>query len=696
MPQNAWACDRHLTSRPPTIGTPLAQTTRLSLVRALLALSFGTVLASSACSEFVRPELTGQTDFKVSELKFENTTLDYKLLIPLLNARPDLFLLGGFPYNPYREAEDRLRIKTFWQGHGHFEVQVPMAERTVNEETKEITLTWRLNEGPRYQIRKWEIRNAPPGWQEKLAKLVPFGAGSPVAVKDYRWVRHSMAEALRRGGYLRAEVYSRAFVDRAAERVDWYYFVDAAPKSVVGKVTVAGNSAVPDDVIVARAGLTPGESINFDTVEQREFDLLDLGAFNTARLVADYGTEFIVNAAPPDTWIPPDTGGPLKPNRVDSSGNIIPRDLPAEVDFTLHVVESPTTQVEMGVGANIDTERLDPFAKMRLQIRNAFGPLHHFVVEGHAGYAIRWRGEVDEPLGFYGSAAIKYITPMFLARLLDLHVTARIDEELYPGFHWRAASFGVGFRSTLARGLYLHIEPRFRVDWPVGIDDIDPTVRADAGIAQVERSIDSELMFNLTWDKRDNRVEAMRGHLIALRASLAPGGPLGDHGYLRTELDLRYIISLNQDIGIGLRAAGGWLFDLADEGVPIGSRFFGGGAWGSRGFGTRRLAPYAQSCDGADCKTIPIGGTSLFEGSVEFRWLPFRKQFGVVAFADFGGAGTELNPFDEGVSIAPGLGIRLRLWHIPIAFDFSYRVTDHAAYDALDRFFVYARIGESF
>ena len=115
------------------------------------------------------------------------------------------------------------------------------------------------------------------------------------------------------------------------------------------------------------------------------------------------------------------------------------------------------------------------------------------------------------------------------------------------------------------------------------------------------------------------------------------------------------------------------------------------------GFGTRRLAPYANACrDDGHCQDIPVGGTSLFEGSAELRWLPFRKQFGATVFVDLGGASVDANPFEAGVSAAVGLGLRVRTWHIPLALDFAYRVTDVAAYGDLDRFLVFARIGEAF
>lgn len=622
--------------------------------------------------------------------------LDWSPLEKTLAARADQFLIGGSPYNPYRKAEDGRRIVAFWQSNGYFDVTIADSKVAFDDAENAADILWVVDEGPAYAIRKVEVREAPAGWEARLAAEIPFKAGAPVRVDPYRWVRHAMENDLRRAGWMRAEVYSRAFVDRGAKAVDWYYYVDTGPKSVVGTVTVEGNRNVPAALIIARSGLRPGDPLDLDTIAKKELDLLDMGAFDTARIFADFGTEFVTNAVPPDSWIPPDTGGVIKPEQIGPDGEFIPRQgLSPEIDVTLVVSEFPSTQARVDFGVSADLERVDPEAGFDLQLRNAFGPLHHLVVAGRVGYDIRWRGDEDEPTGLFGAAKVQYLTPGFLARLLDFRVTAELEEELYPGFHWRTAAAGFGFFSLLAKGLALDIEPRFRADWAVGVGTLDPAVAAALDVRNVERTLTGELRVALIADGRDNTFEPMQGGFVALRGSW---GALGDAPWLRAGLDLRYLIRFGLDVSLGFRAAGTWMVALdAAAGIPIGARLFGGGAYGVRGFGTRRLAPYANACrsDG-HCQDIPVGATSLFEGSAELRWLPFRKQFGATVFFDVGGASVEPNPFDAGVSAAVGVGLRVRTWHIPLALDFAYRVTDVAAYSDLDRFLVFARIGEAF
>ena len=88
----------------------------------------------------------------------------------------------------------------------------------------------------------------------------------------------------------------------------------------------------------------------------------------------------------------------------------------------------------------------------------------------------------------------------------------------------------------------------------------------------------------------------------------------------------------------------------------------------------------------------------MAQGSLEARWLPPLKPFGAIVFGDIGNASINANPFDQGVSVAAGLGLRLRFWYIPAAFDFSYRILqDNEVQEPGDEpFGVFFRIGEAF
>ena len=113
-----------------------------------------------------------------------------------------------------------------------------------------------------------------------------------------------------------------------------------------------------------------------------------------------------------------------------------------------------------------------------------------------------------------------------------------------------------------------------------------------------------------------------------------------------------------------------------------------------RGFARDQLSP--QACDAkGECQAV--GGRSLVESSVELRLLPFRKLYGAALFVDAGAAGASMNAFERGISVAGGLGARIRSWYLPIGFDVSYGfVRENKVASDLDRLLVFFRIGEAF
>ncbi|MCC6621463.1 MAG: BamA/TamA family outer membrane protein [Deltaproteobacteria bacterium] len=671
----------------------------------LIASLFGPPLGG--CSEFVKPVLPGETAYAVESVEWRGATLDRTLLDPTLSVRASSLIIPGQPYNPYRLAEDRRRIGAYWRNYGYFDVVVDKADVAFDEQSKTVRITWTVHEGPRYALRSVRLSGAPDELAPRMNGRIGFAAGAPLDLQAQRVRRHELADVLRDDGFLRAEVYSRTFVDRQAKAVDWVFFADPGERAIIGKLEVVGAKKIPEDVILDRIDLAPGQPITLERLRKLELDLADTNGFTVARIEAKAGTEFETGAVPYETWIPPDTGGIIAASQVDAEGNLVPRVLAREVDVSVQVREAPAAQLELGAGANIDLERVDPYARLRLWLRNALGPLHHLSFDGHVGYGLRWRGDIDEPLGLHGSARFMWSRPGLIGRLGDVRLVASFDEELYPGFHWRTAAAGLGFRTLFDKGLFLDIEPRFRWDDDVGIGTIDDATREALDLGPADATMTGEARLSLVWDGRDDGVEPMKGHLLALRGSVAPFGEGGDATWLGGQIDLRWILGFSPDLALGFRASGSWVASLGDDGVPIGARLFGGGAWGMRGFPTRQMSLYTTACGGAvnggednatDCRSLAVGAASMFEGSIDFRWLPYRKQFGATLFADFGGVGAEANPFDGGIDVAAGLGLRIRIWHIPVGLDMAYRLTGRAMFGPaqVDRFVAFLRVGEAF
>ncbi len=659
-------------------------------------------------------KVPGETDITVSAVTIaardgSELTPDYGPLFDRLGMRPKSLVLPGRYYSEFRENEDRRRLEAFWQNHGFFDVEVDPPAVTHDREEGSVAIAWTLKENQRYRVATVELWHAPNEHADDLRDMIPFERGTAeIDVEGFRLVRRDMADVLRAAGYGHAEVYTRAFVDKAEKVIHWYYYVDAGPKTKVGSIVVEGNVKVPDELIIARTGLEVGEPFSWNDRFDGEFHLLDTGAFAASFIRTDSATKFHV---PGDA---PDTGGEIADEQIDDEGNLIPRQLSEELNVKIHVVESPSQQVRVRAGLEIDPTRIDTVLGSTFWFRNLFGPWHHLVLDGRIGYGWLYRASTDEPTGFYGDALVRYVKPMLGARLLDFRLTGRFRQELLPGFSLREVTAGPGLRVALAPGrqpsfhgggLFFDTDVLFRFAQQLDFGPFDEATRAEHTLSNERDFIGGELQASVIWDERDNPLEALEGHLLALRASFSPGGTEAWNRYLTLSPEARGFIPLTDSLALGLKAAGGWVlaYDEA-SGVPLGPRLFGGGSFGFRGEGRHRLSPFAPRClatpAGAQvvCQGTPVGGLSLAEASVEARFLPPLKPYGAVVFADLGGASPNANPFEDGVSLAFGLGGRLRFWYLPAAVDISYRLLrDNEVQEPADgAFLVFFRLGEAF
>lgn len=659
---------------------------------AALALS----LLASGCHKQRPEKVPGETDLEIEEITLRSDDgrplhLDTNALITKLGLRRGGPIYTHRYYNPFRLAEDRRRVQSYWQTGGYYEAEVAEPEVVMGPR---VTVRWVVHEGPRYTLSGVEVRNAPDSLGDELRALAPSRPGQDYDLEAMRIARYDMAARLQRAGHAHARVYSRAFVDRAAHSFHWVYFADAGPRTVVRSLRVEGAHRLDPAVVLRRSGLAVGEPFSLDREERAEFDLLDMGSFAVVNVDSGAETEMYVGDVP-------DSGGVMTPAQVDEQGNLVPRPLSEGLDVVIRVVEAPRTQVKLRATVEADPTRADAAVGGVLWRRDLGGGPHHLTLEGRLGYGYLWQDDVARPSGLYGEALARTTHPGLLGRVVDGRLSVRYRDTLYPDFHLRELTAGPGLRSTLTTGLFLDLDALFRRGQQVGLGTFDEPTRQALKLPGDDVAMGLELDASLLLDRRNDPAEPTAGHLLALRSALSPGGPLGTHRYLLIEPEARGFLPLGTSFSLGLRAHAGWATLGTSDGIPQGARLFGGGAYGFRGVGRDRLSPVATRCitqDGAPlCEPAFVGGLSLAEGSLELRFLPPLKQAGLTVFADVGGASASANPFAPGLSAAVGLGPRIRLWYLPISLDYAYGFLAAGQLASVRQgSLVFLRIGEAF
>src|SRR5262249_36485144 len=137
-----------------------------------------------------------------------------------------------------------------------------------------------------------------------------------------------------------------------------------------------------------------------------------------------------------------------------------------------------------------------------------------------------------------------------------------------------------------------------------------------------------ELLFtlenSLTLDLRDDILSPRRGAYFDLKIELGRLVTAPTASYIKLTPEARGYLPLGTErIVLAARARAGTIFP-ADGFVPITQRYFAGGSESQRGFGRRQLSPMKTDGNGV---TGPIGGTALFDSSIELR-VDLFKLFG--------------------------------------------------------------------
>src|SRR5262249_43321042 len=156
----------------------------------------------------------------------------------------------------------------------------------------------------------------------------------------------------------------------------------------------------------------------------------------------------------------------------------------------------------------------DAYVGTRVLVRNLFAPQHHLALEGNVGYGFLVR-DGDPAKGVYGSAQAQYLRPGFIARTLDLRVTTRWRDTLYPSALLREVVAGPGVRSTVAPGVFFDVDAYYRFGRQIGLPALDAMSTSALALATND-SRGAELVASVMADRRNDRVEPTAGWLLGL------------------------------------------------------------------------------------------------------------------------------------------------------------------------------------
>jgi outer membrane protein assembly factor BamA len=227
----------------------------------------------------------------------------------------------------------------------------------------------------------------------------------------------------------------------------------------------------------------------------------------------------------------------------------------------------------------------------------------------------------------------------------------------------------------------------------------------------------SPIVLNLLADRADDPISASSGHRARFSIEHASRLTGSDYRYNRASGEVAYYLPLDvhRRRVLAGRVRAGWVRHLAGTAEAIGieleneedallhprKRFYAGGARSVRGYGENQLGPQTLTIDpttlmeadgGCTSESIadgtcdpsvvsmeefvlrPIGGTSVLEAGVEYRF-PFGRSLTAALFVDGAIIGEGIGGmFSDGSwAVTPGVGIRFATPVGPVRLDLGVR-----------------------
>ncbi len=194
--------------------------------------------------------------------------------------------------------------------------------------------------------------------------------------------------------------------------------------------------------------------------------------------------------------------------------------------------------------------------------------------------------------------------------------------------------------------------------------------------------------FNLEWDRRNDLLDPSQGGRLSLQ--IGPFYELSGESLLF----LKGLVTYSHYIGIlreprtilAGRVSLGTIRGAYRHEIPADERFYAGGGGSIRGYAFQSAGNYSSS--------IPVGGKSLMELSVELR-IRLTQKWGLTCFLDGGRAfSNDLFTSGEDILWATGLGVRYYTPIGPVRLDIAVPLKKREGID--DSFQVYINLGQSF
>jgi outer membrane protein insertion porin family len=539
-----------------------------------------------------------------------------KLMEELVTVLPSRWPWKELPaFKPSDLEADVERLTAIYRVNGFYHGKITPRVKTANGQV-EVTLT--VKEGPWVKVTEEEVNIAPTTPPVDLSALQgkwPLKPGDRFVEKTYDAFKRLYLDYLLDHGYPRARVEGRVLLDEEKNTAEINITVKPGPLCYFGEVRIQGGPETPKRVILRKLTFKQGDLFSFKELYDSQRAIYGLDLFGSVTLTAAEVPE-------PERRIP----------------------------VIVEVQGKKQRSLKVGLGYGDE----DQFrTKLALRFRNVGGGGR--MLDLDAKYSnLEYRVEGT------------FFNPLIFSSKNDLVFQSGVIRRYLPGFTDKAYFTNLRLERDLPWHFRGYLGHAFEFARPFNIPIETLLILAEATQpGKLYRS--SMMVYGLRQETVDSVTDPHRGGILALGGEVAPDFLGSNLEYVRTVVEARRYHGLGLlDITLAGRLKFGAIAPMQSTfDIPAFRRFFAGGLNSVRGYRLDYLGP-------RDSAGNPLGGQALVEGSFETR-IPLYKEFGAVAFLDFGNVYLKIRDIDLGqLKYASGVGLRYYTLIGPIGVDIGF------------------------
>ena len=520
-------------------------------------------------------------------------------------------------YNEELLQTDLEIIKDLYFDEGYVQIKVKQPYVTLVDDGKHLDIFIQVVEGEQFVVGDLGAGGDLIAEEQVLLELSHLNEGDIFSRKKLRDSMLALNDYYTDRGYAYVNVAPMTSTVPGQNRINIKYRIEKGVEVAIGRINIRGNTKTIDKVVRREILLAEGDTYSAKRLDESRRRINNLGFFEEINLNTSKGAdESVMN-----------------------------------VDVDLR--EKPTGTFSVGVGYS-SVDKL--IAQGSVSQANFLG----------RGYKLNLSGSFGGSSTVYQVGLLDpYFLDMDLSLGFDLYKTEREWTEYTE--NKTGGDIKLGF--PVARDIRAFLIYRYEEKT---ISDVDPfassIIQDQAGDSAL-----SSIFVSLSRDTTDYRLDPSSGGRSELSVEYAGLG--GDEKFARAIADHRHFFPVIWDTVFSIHGRIGQIFEVDDQEIPIGERFYLGGIRTIRGFKSRKVGPrvkrIATAVDPVTGEILStsedyeyIGGEKQALFNFEYIF-PLAKEAGLkgVLFFDTGNAWLQDEDFFESMRYSVGGGIR---WLSPL------------------------------